>query len=248
MTREEIVSKAKYIQFPYMNKVYKDLYDSREVVRIPLASGYDPLYSMSVNDKHHYTTKYHMENVLPLLESMYCFEYSPSDFNIVKHIVKEGEYSYMSPKKNMKFDSYLYDQKCGTDIQHDISFDDLHGPQLNGSVEARRYWGLYKYAHRCSRIINKSLPQTGRRLFISGDSQIIPDIPVLACYFREVWYFDNRTGYITGPRDEKGNYTISWDKDKHIKCEKFYKEKNFTDVLIQLYTSGLERYEKWNLY
>ena len=55
MTREEIVSMAKYVQFPYVNETYKDIYDSREVTRIPLASGYDPLYSKTVNDKHHYT-------------------------------------------------------------------------------------------------------------------------------------------------------------------------------------------------
>ena len=84
-------------------------------------------------------------------------------------------------------------------------------------------------------------------MFVSGDSQIIPDIPVLACYFREVWYFDNRTGYTTSKRDKNNNYTISWNKDKHLYCEKYYKNKPFTDVLIQVYCAGLERYQKWNM-
>lgn len=248
MKREEIVSMAKYVQFPYVNETYKDIYDSREVTRIPLASGYDPLYSKTVNDKHHYTTRYHMEHVLPLLNSVFGFGYDRSDFDLVKHVVDEGDYTHLSPKKKMKFDLYLYDRKEGEDITRAVDFDDLHGSELYGRSAAHRYWGLYRYAHRCSRILNRNQPLTGRKLFISGDSQIVPDIPVLACYFREVWYFDNRTGYVTGPRDEKGNYSISWDKDKHIRCERFYRAKNFTDVLIQLYTSGLERYEKWNIY
>ena len=248
MTREELISKAKYIQFPYINETYADIYNSREVWKVPLEYNYNPLYFKSANDKHHYTTKYHIDNVLPLLESIYKFGYKKSDFNIVKHIVKEGDYSYMVPKKEIKFDLYQYDLKDGVNIKRDINFDNLHGPQLNSNSMAHRYWGLYIYAHNCSRIINKSLPLTRRRLFISGDSQIVPDIPVLAYYFREVWYFDNRTGYVNGPKDKKGNYNIIWDENKHIRCEKFYKEKNFTDVLIQLYKSGLERYEKWNLY
>lgn len=247
MTRKEIIANAKYIQFPYINETYKDHYGKISPVKVPLAEGYNPLYSMAVNDTHHYTTKFHIANVLPLLESMYGFGYSRKDFKLKPFICDEGDYSYLVPKKDMKFDIYRFDIENGPYIERNIGFDSLLSKEYLSGKGNHRYWGLYRYAHGCSRIINRSVREDGRRLFISGDSQIVPDIPVLACYFREVWYFDNRTGYYTTPRDEYGNYTIKWDKGKHLYCEKYYKDKPFTDVLIQVYCAGLERYHKWNM-
>ncbi len=247
MTREEIIEKAKYIQFPYINEEYKDRYKSVATIKVPLAEGYNPLYSKAVHDTHHYTTKFHIKNVLPLLESIYGFGYRRDDFKLKPLVCDDGDYSYLVPKKDMKFDVYRYDLENGPHIERGINYDGLLSEKHLSGKDKHRYWGLYKYFHSCSRIINKSMPHDGRHLFISGDSQIIPDIPVLACYFREVWYFDNRTGYTTSKRDENNNYTISWNKDKHLCCEKYYKNKRFTDVLVQVYCAGLERYQKWNM-
>jgi hypothetical protein len=247
MTRKEIIANAKYIQFPYINKIYKEHYGDVSPVQVPLADGYNPLYSDSVNDKHHYTTEYHRKIVLPLLESMYGFGYDKKDFRIEPLVCEDGDYSYLVPKKKMKFDIYRYDINP-VSVDYDISYTDLMSKERLSGKDNHRYWGLYKYAHACSRIVNRNLPESGRTLFISGDSQILPDIPVLACYFREVWYFDNRTGYYTTPRDEYGNYSIKWNADKHIECRNRYKDKKFTDVLIQVYCAGLERYHKWNMY
>lgn len=247
MTKEELVSKAKYIQFPYTNSVYMKIYNKRQVNRLPIAEDYNPLYSDSVNDKHHYTTRYHYEHVLPLLNSIYKFGYKSSDFELVKLIKKDGDYSYMVPKRKFVFKLYQFDLKM-REIYDNQDFYGLMNESLLSDDTKHRYWGLYRFAHHCSRIVNKSLPENGRKLFISGDSQIIPSIPILACYFREVWYFDNRTGYKTGKRDENGNYTIEWIEENHISCRRWYESKTFSDVLIQLYTSKLERYEKWNIY
>lgn len=220
---------------------------TREVKKLPIVKGYDPLYSNSENDKHHYSTKYHYEEVLPLLDSMYNFGYDRSDFNLVKLIKKDGDYSYFVPKQKFLFNLYQYDLKARV-IYEDQKFTELMSKGLESDSTKHRYWGLYRFAHHCSRIVNKNMPKDGRTLFVSGDSQMIPSIPILACYFREVWYFDNRTGYKTGERDDKGNYTIEWIKEKHISCSRWYESKTFSDVLIQVYTSGLERYEQWNIY
>ena len=42
---------------------------------------------------------------------------------------------------------------------------------------------------------------------------MIPDIPILSCYFKEIWYMDNRN-----------NLTLS----------NKYKDINFTDVLVKI--------------
>lgn len=246
MTIKELLDKAIYIQFPYINKEYRDRYRKRKPVKVPKVKDYDPLYSDSVHDTHHYTTKYHRRVVLPLLESLYKFGYNKADFDIVKFVKSDGDYSYMVPKKDMRFDVYRYDLKQPK-MMKDVGYMDLFSPTFKDNVNEHRYWGLYRYPHACSRIINKSLPKDGRKLFISGDSQMIPDIPVLACYFREVWYFDNRTGYKTSQRDKFGNYTIKWIEEKHLPCMRHYEKKTFTDVLMQTYCADLERYEKWNL-
>ena len=92
-----------------------------------------------------------------------------------------------------------------------LSFDDI---TTNNSVkkDITEYHRLYKYGHECSRLINKII-NSNRKLFISGDSQLIPDIPFLSCFFNEVWFFDNREKDIL--------------KDK-------YSEYDFSDVLIEL--------------
>ena len=44
----------------------------------------------------------------------------------------------------------------------------------------------------CSRIVNKTTT-SNRILVLSCDSQMIPIIPVLSCYFKEIWALDNRS-------------------------------------------------------
>ena len=56
---------------------------------------------------------------------------------------------------------------------------------------------------------------------------MIPDIPVLCCYYKEVWYFDNR-------------YRVKL-------CDKF-KDVNFDQVLIQLNNNSITKYLNENFY
>lgn len=78
---------------------------------------------------------------------------------------------------------------------------------------------------------------------ISGDSQMIPSIAPLTHYFKEIWYFDNRTGQV--PNNETGK--MDFCEDKFISYSKEYANVNFTDVLIGCYCRDLKWYEYWNL-
>ena len=73
---------------------------------------------------------------------------------------------------------------------------------------------------------------------ISGDSQMIPSIAPLAHYFKEVWYFDNRTGWI---KDK------IFTEEKFVSFSNYYKNVEFTDVLIECYCRDLKWYEYWNI-
>ena len=55
------------------------------------------------------------------------------------------------------------------------------------------YHHLYRGAHACSRVINETI-DNDRKIFVSGDSMMIPAIPILCCYYKEVVYMDNRDG------------------------------------------------------
>ena len=79
---------------------------------------------------------------------------------------------------------------------------------------------------------------------ISGDSQMIPSINPLTNYFKEVWYFDNRTGYIKNEETDE----FEFHKDKFVSFSETYKDIYFTDAIIQLYCRDLKWYEYWNLY
>ena len=116
--------------------------------------------------------------------------------------------SFLKPKKDYKYEIYGYTRGEHFD---NLSFDDI--TQNNSTKkDITDYHRLYKYGHECSRLINKTI-DNNRKLFVNGDSQMIPDIPFLSCFFKEVWFFDNR------------------EKDKLL--EK-YKDVIFSDVLIAL--------------
>ena len=63
-------------------------------------------------------------------------------------------------------------------------------------------------------------------------------------YFREVWYFDNRTGYIKNP--ETGDFEFH--EDRFVSYSANYAGTVFTDAVMQLYCRDLNWYEYWNLY
>ena len=235
MTIEEIVKKAKYIQFPEMNQSYSD-YSSRDVVKLPIIEGGNVLYTgMPRDNGHHYTTRYTYDYVLPTLEKMFDFPYTLNDFEFVN--VNNGIYdlSYIRPKSKDIYTIICYNDGSGYTGDYRV----LINPNF---FNRPLYRELFRFPHKCSRIVNKT-PISNRKLMISGDSQMIPSIAPLAHYFREVWYFDNRTGYYkevpTGP--------FVFHKDKFKSFSHTYKDVTFSDVLIECYCRELSWYEYLNL-
>lgn len=231
MTIDEIVKKAKYIQFPYNNEEYKDYYVERNPLRLPIVKDKEVLYTgMPKGNGHHYTTEYTYKYVLPAVANLLDFNYSMDDFNLVKTMNGEYDLSYIKPKRRESYTIICFDTGNGTTGDYNI----LLNPEF---FKTPLYRELYRYPHRCSRIVNNTI-KSNRKLMISGDSQIIPAIAPLAHYFKEVWYFDNRTGWIKNKVFIEG---------KFISFANRYKNVIFTDVLIECYCRNLNWYEYWNL-
>ena len=235
MKKEDILEKAKYILFPYMNKIYDESYLSlvnSTIIKLPIIKddNNDIMYDKMPTNKHHYTMYYHINYVIPILNKLFNFGFNINDFNLINYDTKYGDLSYLKPKEKFHFNVI-----CFTDNTNEIlEYEDLK-PINNNEIS---YRDLYRFPHKCSKIINLS-KNNNKKIFISGDSQSIPDIPLLACYYKEVWYFDNRTGK-----------SIDWttiDKNKTIPFSNYYQNTIFDDVLIQLYKNPLWWYTDINL-
>ena len=207
MTKKDLIDKAVYIQFPYSYTTYKQYSVGKEINKLPLAER-GLMYDGWAKNNNHYTPEYHRKYVLPLLSKLLNIDINIDDF--VEDNRYSGKYniSLLHPKKEFRYEIYGYTRGEHFD---GISFDELV-KNTSTNDDITDYHRLYKYSHECSRIINKTIDNE-RKLFISGDSQLIPDVSLLSCFFQEVWYFDNRK-----------NLTLS---DKWV-------DVNFTDVLIEL--------------
>lgn len=224
MTKEEILKKAKVIQFPNNgdNYTWYSL-PNKHIYQIPLIEG--SRYKDFPYNENHYNSEYHLHHVIPLLVQILDLPFNEEDFTIGERKAHNDKITlqYYVPKKEYEFEAWGLEnnehlEKC--------SFTDLmtYEGKGNGITE---YHSLYRYPHSCSYIINHSLPEEGRKILITGDSQMIPDIPFLCCFFRELWYMDRR--------DMKPF-------PQGIK-ERF----NVTDILIELFTSYFEKYIGTNI-
>lgn len=233
MTINEILNNAKYIQFPLVNEKYKE-YQVNDIYRLPCVKTYNPLYSLSTTDKHHYTLQYHRDFVLPIMENLLHFGYCENDFNIIKCYNDNCDLSYFVPKKEMNFDvHWLLGNKNYLNIpfENGLIFNEKEG---NGE---KYYRNMIIGCHTSLKIVNNSI-DSDKKLLISGDSQIIPDIAILACYYKEVWYLDNRSGKVDD---------LTMDINKTIRIKDKYKDVVFDDILISLYSNPLNWYTEINL-
>ena len=220
MTPQEIISIAKFIQYPVAGHKYHPYHvDGKEVVKLPLTN---KLYAGWKGNAHHYTTEYQRNTVFPILGNVLGFDYDRNDFTVRKQV--DGNYDISNLVPKMEFTYEIYGLTRGEHFDN-LSYDDISSCTINDRG-LTGYHRLYKYPHECSRVINKTLDGNGRTLLISGDSQMIPNIAPLTRYFREIWYLDKRN---------------------RISFKELFSDVVFTDVLVQLYNKPLQSYTERNL-
>lgn len=238
MEKEDILKIAKYICFPYRNKVFGSKYDNsgRDIHKLPIFKDKDVLYSNMPGNEHHYTTEYTYKYVLPLVDELIGFGFNQNDFHLVPLILKTGDLSYLFPNNEPEYTITCFNDNETINGGYMKLFNE-------NFMEIPSYRLLNRYNHKCSRIVNHTT-KSERKLMVSGDSQMIPSIAPLTYYFKEVWYFDNRTGYIKNKETNK----FEFHEDKFVSFSETYKDTTFTDVIMQLYCRDLNWYEYWNLY
>ena len=187
--RKQLTDNPTVIQFP-ANYKYKN-YNVEGIVKLPIVE--KSCYDTWAANNHHFKPAYHLEYTLPTLENLIHFNYSPDDFTKAERQSEGYDTSYLVPKQdNLSFnvDWYNYD-KHSENVPYSF-IANCTEPEYWECKPMTDYHRMYAYPHSCSHIVNNTITSTNRTLFISGDSQMIPVIPILCCYFREIYYFDNR--------------------------------------------------------
>ena len=156
------------------------------------------------DNEHHITTKSWNGILLPFFSYILrTFDFSTDDFTVLPYFSNEFEYdvSYLKPKRDMRFTMEINGVKVG---EH-LTFDGIQNINQHCDTEAfaafkeenmpvySEYHRLYRGSHACSRVINETV-DNDLKIFISGDSMMIPAIPIFCCYYKEVVYMDNRDG------------------------------------------------------
>ena len=199
--------------------------NSNKVFFLPTNGSGDRYSNMALNS-HHYTTKYHYDIVLPLLNSLFNFGFDISDFDLIDKLHKEGDFcfdlSFLFPKNDKKFNV--------NGLDYDISYiSNYNGLICNSNcpdeIYNTEYHKLYAFPHSCS-IIENLGDNNGKTILISGDSQNVPHVPILAYYYKKVYYMDNR--------ENKSHF-------------KWLKDAKFDDIIVCPFDKQEEYYIKNNL-
>ena len=179
-------------QFESLTKMYETFFVEKEKCEFML--------SWKHNESH-LTTRCHYNYILPELSKLLNFDYNKDDFQLVKKFDNTNTYdlSYFVPKNDKKFRIHYsgkdkignYNELIGYThyrMSKKYFYENTSFVGMNPD-----YHLLFFAPHQCC-IIKNLCESNGRKLLISGDSQFIPIVPILAYYFQEVVYLDKRVG------------------------------------------------------
>ena len=171
-------------------------------------------YQNSINNIHHIQMPYYIRVVYPYLALQWGFPYDRDDFKIKKNADDEIDCSFLWYKGKAKWtvsiDQQIVSEHKGFDCLTNTK-EDYPGDKYSA------FHRIFSSSHHCCRIINESM-ETGRSICISGDSFMIPVIPILACYYKEVVFLDNRP-------DENGEI---------VDNTGYFKDRIFDQVVVAL--------------
>lgn len=175
---------------------------------------------------HHIALASYVRIVYPYLADILRFPYKRSDFDLYSYEEDNMNCSFLWPKNEMQWSVNINQEQtaehegfeCLTNIEKKYPGD-----------KNSAYHRIFCASHCSCRIINESLPD-GKSIIISGDSYMIPVVPILACYYHEVVSLDNRFEGIG------------------ISNQPYYEGKTFDNVLVSCSESNPpEKYLQWNL-
>ena len=150
-------------------------------------------YVLYNGNNHHWTTNFVWNNFLPIMFSRLNVNFIKDDFIEIPFIWNNCNFSYHN-MLNSKFK--IWTSSKNEEIgDHEILRITNDCPSKYPAAISF-YHSLFKLNHMCGRISNISDSNliTLNRVVVNCDSMSIPVIPILACYCKEMFVIDNRTG------------------------------------------------------
>lgn len=194
-----IFARAKFITFPCAKcvprqplpvNVLNELFNPR----LDFIADDTAYYTGYYLNEHHITTKYIWEHYIDVIFNFMEIPFNRSDFQLVPYYDESGHYdlSYHDPvnKSNTNFtyhDINMYETNGTFDILRLVELE-RSGIYKNPIT---RYHNLFYGYHSCARIYNHN-PHTDLKMLVVCDSMMIPVIPILAYYCKELTVVDNR--------------------------------------------------------
>lgn len=146
-------------------------------------------YKRNPLNKHHVCLPHYIRTVYPYLADILDFPYNRDDFDVKENVTKDMNCSFLWFKKDYKW-TVSINQEIVAEHEGFECLTNLDGKYAGCKDTA--YHKIFCASHECCKITNESLPD-GKTIFVSGDSYMIPVIPIFACYFKEVVFLDNRS-------------------------------------------------------
>lgn len=243
MTGEEILAKAKVIFVDNTLRLPKEKEPFKKDINnflglneyLKVGSNQEGDFYTDPLNCHHYTTKYWCSKFDIIFKYM-GISYDDNDFLVVSRQFNTGDFSFLIPKMSPYFrlSRTPYKVKDGKLIywgNGDVKigrYEDISFIPEDGKCETSPYHSLFKGMHEPCMVENLGL-ENGKTVILSGNSHMIPIIPVLAYYCKKVICLDVRT-----PID----YSF------------LYKDLNINDVesyLFISYDDSIEKFTKLNL-
>ncbi len=145
-------------------------------------------YEKDPINRHHVVLADYIDIVYPYLAQILDFRYRRIHFDLKENVSPKLDCSFLWPKRDYKWIVSINQEivaehqgfECLTNL-------DRKYPGCKDSA----YHKMFSASHENCMIINETLPN-GKTICLSGDSYLIPIIPILACYFKEVVSLDNR--------------------------------------------------------
>lgn len=146
------------------------------------------------DNEHHITTKSHYNILCPFFSYVVkTFNFDFDDFIEVPFFSADFKHdvSYLKPKSDFRFTMNIN----GKDIGSGLTFDEIQNINYVHSDAAyySEYHRLFRGSHTCCSVINETIDNENT-IFVSGDSMMIPILPIFCCYYKELVFMDNRDG------------------------------------------------------
>lgn len=150
----------------------------------------DMFYSKWRGNEHHWITSYCWEKMIPFLFNLFDLTIDPTQYKFIQNEQNGFDVSYhdkIDDNSEYSYTDIVTNEKIVGN--HDV----LRGiqPKITQQANLSGYHLLFSGAHR-SCLVTNSNPITDKKLFINADSMIIPFVPILAYYFKEIMLLDNR--------------------------------------------------------